>query len=259
MRWFGIGTKKKDYFDAPLQAHLESATSISINAAPASFGTAMRGFCQSLPIFLIFAFGFLYLEMLTPVFYPSWLGAFNGRALSGVVFITLVSWIFYFGAPALYAKLFFQENPRAFGVRWPAQKLTALAYLLAAFCLLEPYVYYCNTFANFHVYYVVENMGWPRLLLLNLIVFPCQYFAEEFFFRGYLFIGLWRKVKWHSFWLTDVFFTFSHMGKPGLEILLCIPASVVFNVLTLVTRSIYPAVILHACLGISMCLLVNWH
>jgi membrane protease YdiL (CAAX protease family) len=261
MRWFGIGGKKKDYFDSPLPAQLESVAAIAVNSNTIikPFVTALRDFFKSLPLFLIFAFVFLYLEMLMPVFYPHWWGSFNGRATSGILFTTFISWVFFFAAPAVYAKVFFQESPRDFGVRLPANKIKALAYLLVALCILEPYVYYCATFSNFHAYYTVENSYGPQLLLLNLLVFPCQYFAEEFFFRGYLFIGLWRRVKWHSFWITDVLFTFAHMGKPGLEILLCIPASVVFNVLTLTTRSIYPAIILHSCLGISMCLLINWH
>jgi membrane protease YdiL (CAAX protease family) len=64
-------------------------------------------------------------------------------------------------------------------------------------------------------------------------------------------------VKWHSFWITDVLFTFSHLGKPGMEILLCIPASVVFNCLTLGTRSFFPAAVVHFVLGTVLFLVVN--
>jgi membrane protease YdiL (CAAX protease family) len=256
---FGIGNKKKDYFDSPLQ--LESANVISVDneviAKP--FVTSLCDFFKSLPVFLIFAFIFLYFEMLTPLFYPHWWGTYNGRAPSGVIFLTLISLVFLFAVPALYAKLFFQENPRDFGVRMPANKLKALGWLLAALIILEPYIVYCSKLTTFHLYYATANSYWPQLLFLNFLVFPMQYFAEEFFFRGYLFIGIWRKVKWHSFWITDVLFTFSHVGKPGLEILLCIPASVILNVLTLATRSIYPAIVVHTCLGITMCLLINGH
>jgi membrane protease YdiL (CAAX protease family) len=258
MRWFGIGNKSRDYFDSSLQ--LESASAISISdVTPKPFITSLRDFFKSLPVFLIFAFIFLYSNMLSPMFYPHSLGTYDGRVASGIIFLTLMSWVFLFTAPALYAKLFFQESPRDFGMRMPADKLKALLWFIAALCILEPYFIYFSKLTSFHQYYTVDPMYFPQLLFLNFLVFPLQYIAEEFFFRGFLFIGIWRKVRWHSFWITDVLFTFAHMGKPGLEILLCIPASIVFNALTLLTRSIYPAIILHTTLGISLCLLINWN
>ena len=91
-----------------------------------------------------------------------------------------------------------------------------------------------------------------------MVLFPFYYIGEECFFRGFLFLGLWRRVRWHSFWITDVLFTLAHIGKPGLEILLCIPASIIFNCLTLFTRSIVPAVIVHTIMGIMLSILVTF-
>ena len=88
--------------------------------------------------------------------------------------------------------------------------------------------------------------------MVQCIFLPLYYFSEEFFFRGFLFLLLWKKVRWHSFWITDILFAAAHILKPGLEILLCIPASVIFNVLTLYSRSIVPALMVHLIVGMSL-------
>jgi len=47
----------------------------------------------------------------------------------------------------------------------------------------------------------------PKYILILGVLFPLYYIGEEFFFRGFLFLGLWKRVGWHSFWITDIIFT----------------------------------------------------
>ncbi len=110
---------------------------------------------------------------------------------------------------------------------------------------------------EFQATYALGQPSIKKLILLNTVLFPSYYFSEEFFYRGFLFLGLWRRIKWHSFWVTDFIFAFAHLGKPGLEILLSMFASVVFNILTLSTKSIYPALITHWVVGCTFILLIN--
>ena len=233
----------------------ESATAVPF----ASVSQNSNRFFNSTPIFLFFPLIFLYLEMLTPWFYPAALGKFNGSNINAIIFITVISMLCFFSLPVLYAKILLRESPADFGLRRPANLFKALLWTLAALLLLEPYIVYFTHLPVFKNYYAVQSVAWWKLIAVNLFIFPIQYFAEEFFFRGFLFIGIWRRLKWHSFWITDIIFTYSHFNKPFQEVLLCIPASIILNILTLNTKSIYPAVIVHSCLGMTLCVLVNMH
>ena len=96
------------------------------------------------------------------------------------------------------------------------------------------------------------NTGFIKFILVQLLILPPYYFCEEFFFRGFMFMGLWKKINWHSFWVTDIIFFYSHLGKPPLELIFALPVGIVLNYITLRTKSVYPAIIVHCIAGIFL-------
>src|SRR3990167_2372900 len=157
--------------------------------------------------------------------------------------------LFGFLIPVGITKRFFKVTLKDLGLRIPYIDATTAFLTAAAFIFFIPMVYFLLSSTNVKHFYALTQHSTSELWIM-MALSPMYYFFEEFFFRGFLFLGLWRRVKWHSFWITDIIFTLSHVGKPMPEILACIPASIVFNILTLYTKSIYPAVLVHGYIGL---------
>lgn len=206
---------------------------------------------QSPTSLMILSFFFLFLNACAPaVLIPS-LGSFDIERINVLASFLLYNYVWFFIFPCLSNKFIFSQHPKNIGLCVPKWNWLTLFSILLALLLLIPWIIYFGHRTEFKGY----AHGHPTLfkfLLTQLLTCPIFYFAEEFFFRGFVFLNLWKKVRWHSFWITDIFFTLSHIGKPGLEILMCIPASIVFNFLTLQSKSILPATFVHTMLGIVL-------
>jgi membrane protease YdiL (CAAX protease family) len=206
---------------------------------------------------LVFSLLLLNISMMTPVIFSHYFGPFDANKASSFAFLILFSFTCFLIIPAAASKFIFRKKLSDLGLRLPSGKAKTFGLIVIALIILAPSIYLLSKQADFKTYYTMRQPTFSKLAAMT-VCFPIYYFAEEFFFRGFLFLGLWHKVKWHSFWMTEIIFTFSHIGKPGLEILLCVPASVVFNCLTLYTKSFYPAFIVHSTIGIFCIYLVNY-
>jgi|GEM_PF-1363232 len=216
-------------------------------------------FFKSSLVLLGFAFLFLYLAFNTAHFFPTYLGEFDGQKIVSIIFIIIFAFLVCFILPAVASKFVLREDLKDLGLSLPENKTKASFLIVVALLLLVPLLISLTKRPEFQLYYSLKQPSLAELAFLNVFLFPCYYFSEEFFYRGFLFLGLWRRVKWHSFWITDLFFAFAHLGKPGMEILLSMFASVVFNVITLNTKSIYPAMIVHWTMGTTLIILINFH
>ncbi|MDR3492926.1 MAG: CPBP family intramembrane metalloprotease [Gammaproteobacteria bacterium] len=214
-------------------------------------------FFKSTTVLLGFSFAFIHLAFYTPHFYPARLGEFNEQKLASIIFLVGFTFLIFFILPAIAGKYILQEKLKNLGLAFPEKKLKALLLTLAALLILIPLIVLLTKQPEFQSYYSLKQPKLIEFAFINIALFPFYYFSEEFFFRGFLFLGLWNKIRWHSFWVTDLIFAYAHLGKPGFEILLSMFASVVFNILTLNTKSIYPAMITHWTMGTTMLFLVN--
>lgn len=213
-------------------------------------------FFRSTPVFIVFSIFIIMTAMAAGSFFPGFLGKFNENYITSFAFIIIYSFIVFFIIPAITSKYIFKEPLHDIGLTFPKNNIKTLILIVIALTLLAPSIYLLTKQPGFQQYYSLKQTSATQLFLMTCS-FPLYYFSEEFFFRGFLFLSLWKRVRWHSFWITDVMFTLAHISKPGMEILLCIPASVVFNCLTLATRSFYPAIIAHTILGVLGIILVN--
>jgi membrane protease YdiL (CAAX protease family) len=209
---------------------------------------------NSMLVLLVFSTAMIYFAMLAPYIYGKFFGNFDASQTPTFVFFIVYSLLCFFVIPAAAYKFILKKNLRDIGLRLPSGKAKTFFLILIALLILVPSIYGLTKQAGFRHYYTLAHPTIGKLVEMA-IFFPIYYFGEEFFFRGFLFLSLWQKVRWHS----EIFFTLSHIGKPGLEILLCIPASVVFNCLTLYTKSFYPAIIVHSCIGIFALYIINSH
>jgi len=90
-------------------------------------------------------------------------------------------------------------------------------------------------------------------LALWAALYSCYYLSFEFFFRGFLLrlvAGAWGINQ--AIWLQAVAATLIHLGKPLAEVLAAAPASLVFAVIAVRSRSVlYPA-LLHLLIGLTL-------
>lgn len=90
-------------------------------------------------------------------------------------------------------------------------------------------------------------------LALWLITYSLYYLAFEAFYRGFVLFTAERAIgATQALWLQAVMATLVHLGKPLAELLAAAPASLLFGLLALRTRSVlYPA-LLHLVVGATL-------
>lgn len=78
------------------------------------------------------------------------------------------------------------------------------------------------------------------------------FFSWEFLFRGFLLFGLYRVIGNWAIILQMIPFALLHVGKPDLEVFSSVLAGLILGALTLRTRSMFYAFLLHAISAVSM-------
>lgn len=182
---------------------------------------------------------------------------YDSRNLYHVFFYMGCTFLFLLALPFLVNRFFYREDLKELGWQVPSNKLETCFWVFLSLLILVPTFVYVAKLNTFQSYYSLHRPALSKLLFIIIVILPSYYFCEEFFFRGFLFLNLWRRVRWHSFWITDILFTFGHLGKPWLEVLLSLPVGTVLAWLVLRSKSLYPAMLVHYVLGVTMLLAVN--
>lgn len=172
-------------------------------------------------------------------------------------FFQLCTIVFFLFIPLFINQIFYKEKTSDLGLAIPVKKMQGIIFTAIAFIVTLPLILFAVKLKFFQIFYTLHHPSSEKLAIIIFVFMPLYYFCEEFFFRGFLFLNLWRRVGWHSFWITDIIFVWAHVAKPPLEMLIALPAGIVFAWLTLKTRSIFPSMIVHYSLGVTMQLLVN--
>jgi hypothetical protein len=84
-------------------------------------------------------------------------------------------------------------------------------------------------------------------------------FSMEFFFRGWLILGLARMCKAQSILPAALFYLTVHFGKPMEECVSSLFGGILLGVIALESRSIYVGVLLHLCLAWGLEVLAFFH
>jgi membrane protease YdiL (CAAX protease family) len=234
---------------------IQNEASLALAADTGFFRKFIIRIFQSTLVLLCAITVILYFQMHAASYYTQYIGPVH-KSVTLLFLYCSYSFVLFFILPALYNYFIYGRDLKSIGLCVPDINLKNIALTLAGLLIIVPFAF---IFSKYHTFqnYNYGHITPLKFYFMQVVLVPFYYFAEEFFFRGFLFITLWRKIRWHSFWLTDIIFTLAHFGKPGMEILLCIPASVVFNILTLQTRSIFPGMLVHGTMGIMLNVLIN--
>ncbi len=99
-------------------------------------------------------------------------------------------------------------------------------------------------FLAYYPFYKESSRSWFDLLVWETMYFA-QFFALEFFFRGWILAALRRTMGASAIFVMAVPYCMIHYGKPYLEAHGAIVAGVVLGSLAMRTRSIYAGFLLH--------------
>jgi uncharacterized protein len=172
---------------------------------------------------------------------------------------SVVVWYFLF--PSLVVVVVFRQQLRAWGLRAvplrPELRLFWLVNLVAI-----PVVILVSSASGFRSTYPFldiasgESLG-GQIVIWELLYFT-QFVAVEFFFRGFIVLGMRRRLGWYSVLVMVIPYCMIHFQKPPLEAAGAIVAGLALGTLSLRSKSIWLGAALHCTVALTMDLASLW-
>jgi len=163
---------------------------------------------------------------------------------------------FYMALPILAIKFLFKEHLRDYGLKrqefFGYYKIYLLVFLLI-FPLIVIVSYSPQFQAAYPFYVPPDGKLMPRYFIWEMF-YVLQYFALEFFFRGFMVHGLKGELGFYSIMVMTVPYCMIHFGKPLPECIGSIFAGIFLGLMSYKTQSIWMGSIIHIAVGLSM----NW-
>ena len=159
--------------------------------------------------------------------------------------------------PAVIVRALFRHRLRDYGLNLAIKRQHWWLYL-GLFAAVFPIVLYAASRPEFQAVYPFYRGAFQATVGAILVwetAYLTQFFALEFFFRGFLVLGLGRVVGRASIWLAMVPYCMIHYHKPPGEAFAAIIAGVVLGEVAYRTRSIAGGVIVHVGVAATMELL----
>jgi hypothetical protein len=168
----------------------------------------------------------------------------------------------YVVVPVLLITLVWRQRLADYGVRWNADWLTLRPYL-AFVVFMIPVVWIASSTDQFQAKYPFLNMMpgesiRSRWILWESIYFA-QFFALEFFFRGFMVLGLKARLGWLSIPVMVVPYCMIHFAKPMPEAVAAIVAGIALGHLSMKSGTVFWGALLHCAVAVSFDLTVLLH
>lgn len=164
----------------------------------------------------------------------------------------------YLVIPFFLIRFVFKERMKNFGFRFPSSWKSMRVYLVLLVFMVPVVWFFSQTdsFQSRYPFYEPEASHglWPRFWIWQ-VMYLVQFFALEFFFRGFMVHGLKKRFGYFAVLFMVIPYCMIHFGKPMPESFSAILAGLALGFLSLKTNSILPGVLLHYGVAISMDLL----
>jgi membrane protease YdiL (CAAX protease family) len=163
---------------------------------------------------------------------------------------------FYLALPIIVIKFLFKEKLRDYGLK-RSQFFGYFKVYLLAFLLIFPCIVvasYSPQFQSTYPFYMpAENDLVPYYLVWE-VFYVIQFFALEFFFRGFMVHGLKKEMGQLSVFIMVIPYCTIHFTKPLPECIGSIFAGIFLGMMSYKTQSIWMGTLLHTAAALSM----NW-
>jgi uncharacterized protein len=169
--------------------------------------------------------------------------------------------IFYFIVPLLVIKFFYKHSLVDYGLRI-RNSFTERKLYVIFFLIVLPLILICSYLPSFqgrYPFYVIRNKSELNInFLIWEMVYLFQFFAVEFFFRGFLLHGTKKSLGYFSVLLSSIPYCMIHFHKPMPEALAAIIAGIILSTLSLRNTSLWLGVAIHVCIALLMDLTSLW-
>ena len=168
---------------------------------------------------------------------------------------------FYVIPPFILIRFVFKEKFAEYGLGFKGAFKDYKVYG-AMLLVMIPLVLFFSTTKSFQARYPFYDLSegespYPNLLIWELIYFV-QFFALEFFFRGFMLHGTKQKFGFYSVFVMTIPYCMIHFGKPLPETIAAIIAGIVLGTFSLKSKSIWLGVAIHYSVAITMDLCSLW-
>ena len=163
--------------------------------------------------------------------------------------------VFYLIPPFLLIKLVFKDSFSSYGLKLKGAFSDYKLYLMMLLVMI-PLVWFFSKTESFQMRYpfynLSKNESWYPYFFIWELLYLLQFFALEFFFRGFMLHGTKQRLGFYSVLVMTIPYCMIHFGKPLPETLAAIVAGIVLGVLSLKSRSIWLGVAIHYSVAITM-------
>jgi membrane protease YdiL (CAAX protease family) len=179
---------------------------------------------------------------------------------AAVIFEYLAFFLLMFCVPALLIKLAWKQPLSEYGLQWGDWHAgLRIVALILPVMLLGAYTGAYDPGMQAEYPLAKTMMQSIPLFIVVELFYLVYYFAWEFFFRGFLQIGMQKAYgPVMAILIQTVPSAIVHIGKPFAECFSAILAGLVFGYAAWRTRSIFFSMLLHAVVGISTDLIITF-
>ena len=185
---------------------------------------------------------------------------FSNDRLFGLIYWVCIIIVCYLLIPIFVIKVFFKESLSNYGLNLKGLIKSYKIYLLF-FMIMLPLVIIVSFSESFQIKYPFYK-PYNESLYPNFVIWQCfylfQFFALEFFFRGFIVHGLKIKLGFYSIFIMMIPYCMIHFEKPLPETIGAIVAGIVLGSLSLKSKSIWLGVAIHYSVAITMDLAALW-
>jgi len=163
--------------------------------------------------------------------------------------------VFYFIFPLIIIKYIFRQKLSDYGLRIKGAFKDYKLYVLML-CFMIPLVVFFSRTESFQQRYPFYDIQkgesfYPNFIIWEVFYF-LQFFALEFFFRGFMLHGTKQRFGFYSVFVMTIPYCMIHFGKPLPETIAAIIAGIVLGTLSLKSKSIWLGVAIHYSVAITM-------
>jgi membrane protease YdiL (CAAX protease family) len=181
--------------------------------------------------------------------------------LNSLTYWSAGCFVTYLIIPSLVIRLVFRERVRDYGLKLRGVMMDGWVYAVM-FGIMVPLVLLASADGHFQATYPFYRLSpaqplGPKFLRWEL-QYALQFFALEFFFRGFLLHGTRLRFGIYSIFVMMVPYCMIHFAKPMPEALASIVAGIALGFMSLKTRSIWMGTAIHVSVAWSMDLASLW-
>lgn len=186
--------------------------------------------------------------------------AFPNNRLFELVYWVSIIFVCYFIIPVILIKRVLKQSLLDYGISFKGV-FNGYKIYLTFFLFMLPIVIgvsFSESFQHKYPFYKPNNEAlYPNFLLWQGFYF-LQFFALEFFFRGFMVHGLKKRFGYYSIFIMMIPYCMIHFQKPIPETIGAIIAGIVLGTLSLKSKSIWLGVAIHYSVAITMDISSLW-